>query len=72
MEHVTKLVVYLTDVRTREAVDRAMIAAFETVAGPLGDRMIAAMTAPVRNGGEVGPIHSAGLLIMDSQSWPYP
>ncbi|WP_245209267.1 RidA family protein [Rhizobium sullae] len=36
MEHVTKLVVYLTDVRTREAVDRAMIAAFETVARPAG------------------------------------
>ncbi|HEY0274887.1 MAG TPA: DUF1028 domain-containing protein, partial [Paenirhodobacter sp.] len=38
---------------------------------PLGDRLIAALRAGADAGGEAGPVHSAGLLIADRQSWPY-
>jgi uncharacterized Ntn-hydrolase superfamily protein len=52
-------------------VPAAMAAAFEGARGVLGDRLIAAMRAGVTAGGEAGAVHSAGLLIVDRQSWPY-
>lgn len=54
-----------------DGIPSAMIAAFERANGTLGDRLMAAMAAAVEAGGEAGPIHSAGLLIVDSQSWPF-
>ena len=54
-----------------EGVPAAMVAAFEAASGPLGDRLIAAMLAAVAEGGEAGPVHSAGLLIVHEQAWPY-
>lgn len=54
-----------------DGVPTAMIAAFEAAKGPLGDRLIAAMRAAVEAGGEAGPVRSAGLLVVDRQSWPY-
>ncbi|WP_374291930.1 DUF1028 domain-containing protein [Paenirhodobacter enshiensis] len=54
-----------------EGVPAAMVAAFECAKGTLGDRLIAAMQAGIALGGEAGPVHSAGLLIVDRQSWPY-
>lgn len=54
-----------------ESVPAALIAGFETAQGSLGDRLIAAMKAGLSAGGEAGPVHSAGLLIVDKQSWPY-
>ncbi|SFB14935.1 Uncharacterized conserved protein, Ntn-hydrolase superfamily [Rhizobium sp. NFR07] len=47
-----------------------MVAAFETSEGALGDRLIAAMQAGVAAGGEAGPVHSAGLLMVREVSWP--
>jgi uncharacterized Ntn-hydrolase superfamily protein len=47
-----------------------MVAAFETAAGPFGERLLAAMRAGHALGGEAGPIHSAGLLIVREVSWP--
>lgn len=52
-------------------VPAAMVAGFEAATGTLGDRLIAAMRAGVTAGGEAGPVHSAGMLIVDTQSWPY-
>lgn len=52
-------------------VPAAMVAAFEAAAGPLGDRLIAALRGGVAAGGEAGPVHSAGMTIADRQSWPY-
>lgn len=52
-------------------VPQAMIAGFEAATGALGDRLIAAMQAGLTAGGEAGPVHSAGLLIVDQHSWPY-
>lgn len=36
----------------------------------LGDRLIAALEAALAAGGEEGPVHSAGLLLVDDQTWP--
>lgn len=51
-------------------VPAAIVAGFETAEGHLGDRLIAAMRAGLAAGGEAGPVHSAGLLIVDKVSWP--
>lgn len=52
-------------------VPRTMIAAFEAAADlPLGDRLIAAMKAALAAGGEEGPVHSAGMLLVDEVAWP--
>lgn len=53
-----------------EAVPAAMVAAFEQASGPLAQRLLAAMKAALALGGEAGPIHSAGLKVVDTQSWP--
>ncbi len=47
----------------------AMIAGFGST-GDLGDRLIAALRAGRDAGGEAGPVHSAGLLMVADQSWP--
>ena len=52
-------------------VPAAMVAGYEAARGSLGDRLIAALTAGRNAGGEAGPVHSAGLLIVDQQAWPY-
>lgn len=48
----------------------AMVNAFEHHSGHLADRLIAAMQAGLRAGGEAGPVHSAALSIVDSPVWP--
>ena len=48
----------------------AMVDAFTKSNGHLGDRLLVAMKAALRLGGEEGPIHSAGLKIVDEVSWP--
>lgn len=54
-----------------DTIPAAMVTAFEAASGPLGDRLIAAMRAAVAAGGEAGPVHSAGMLIVDRAAWPY-
>ncbi len=51
-------------------IPNAMITAFETSTGHLGDRLIAALTAGLAAGGEAGPVHSAGMKIADKLDWP--
>ncbi|WP_430465698.1 DUF1028 domain-containing protein [Tabrizicola sp.] len=51
-------------------VPQAIVAGFEASSGHLGDRLIAAMRAGVAAGGEAGPVHSAGLRLVDKVSWP--
>lgn len=36
----------------------------------LGDRLIAALQAGLQAGGEAGPVYSAGLKVVSSESWP--
>lgn len=48
----------------------AMVRAFEGAMGHFGDRLLSAMKAALAAGGEAGPVHSAGLLIVREVSWP--
>ena len=51
-------------------VARAMGRAFESHSGELAERLLAAMDAGHEAGGEMGPVHSAGLEVTDQVSWP--
>ena len=51
-------------------VPQAMVAAFEVARGHLGDRLMTALLAGLKAGGEAGPVHSAGLKIADRLDWP--
>ncbi len=52
------------------SIPEAMIDAFHSASGHLGDRLITALSAALAAGGEAGPVHSAGLLLVDDVSWP--
>lgn len=52
-------------------VPERMVAAFLATADkPMGARLVAAMRAAVAAGGEAGPVHSAGLLVVRDVAWP--
>jgi uncharacterized Ntn-hydrolase superfamily protein len=51
-------------------VPRAMLRAYARSSGHLGSRLLAALRAGLDQGGESGPIHSAGLLVVRDLSWP--
>jgi uncharacterized Ntn-hydrolase superfamily protein len=51
-------------------VPQAIVDGFRASTGHIGDRLIAAMRAGVAAGGEEGPVHSAGMLLVDKVSWP--
>ncbi|KPP85156.1 MAG: hypothetical protein HLUCCO07_11090 [Rhodobacteraceae bacterium HLUCCO07] len=53
-----------------ESVPAAIVAGFEAADGHLGDRLIAAMREGLAAGGEAGPVHSAGIMIVDDVPWP--
>jgi uncharacterized Ntn-hydrolase superfamily protein len=48
----------------------AMIETFAAAPGHLADRLLAALQAGLAAGGEAGPVHSAGLLVVHEVSWP--
>lgn len=51
-------------------IPQVMAKAFKASEGYLADRLLVAMKAAVDAGGEEGPIHSAGMLLVDKVSWP--
>lgn len=53
-----------------DRVPQAMADAFSATRGHIAARLLAAMEAAVEAGGEEGPVHSAGLKIVDRVSWP--
>ncbi len=53
-----------------EGVPQAIVEGFQAAEGHIGDRLIAAMRAGLAAGGEAGPVHSAGMKIVDKVSWP--
>jgi uncharacterized Ntn-hydrolase superfamily protein len=54
-----------------DAVLSAMLAAFDAdPAAALGERLMTALEAALGTGGEEGPVHSAGLLVVAEQPWP--
>ena len=53
------------------AIPNRMVEAFLANAdAPLGDRLIGAMQAALAHGGEEGPVHSAGMLLVRDVDWP--
>jgi uncharacterized Ntn-hydrolase superfamily protein len=51
-------------------VPQAMLEAFARAGGHLGERLLRALRAGQDSGGEAGPVHSAGLLVVREVSWP--
>jgi uncharacterized Ntn-hydrolase superfamily protein len=47
-----------------------MVDGFATAEGALGDRLMAALACALAAGGEAGPVHSAGLLLVRDVPWP--
>jgi uncharacterized Ntn-hydrolase superfamily protein len=54
----------------RNDVPAAMVAAFDAATGHFGARLLAGLRAGALRGGEAGPVHSAGLLVVRDVSWP--
>ena len=55
---------------TSTAIPEKMVESFERAKGKhLGDRLIAAMRAALVGGGEEGPVHSVGMILVDRVSW---
>src|SRR5262245_33726405 len=55
---------------SHEEIPAKMVAAFQRAQGHLGDRLLTAMAAALAAGGEEGPVHSAGMLIVRDVPWP--
>lgn len=53
-----------------EGVPDAMMTAFTASSGAFAGRLVDALAAGRDAGGEAGPIHSAGLLVVRDLSWP--
>lgn len=53
-----------------DSVPQAIVDAYLASSGHIGDRLIAAMRAGLAAGGEAGPVHSAGMMIVDRVAWP--
>ena len=53
-----------------DGVPQAIVDGFLAASGHLGDRLIAAMRAGLSAGGEAGPVHSAGMMLVDKVPWP--
>ncbi len=51
-------------------VPAAMIEGFVNSSGHLADRLLDALDAGLAAGGEAGPVHSAALVVCDTQQWP--
>ncbi|MBF7688172.1 DUF1028 domain-containing protein [Acinetobacter rathckeae] len=51
-------------------IPEVMCQAFEHSEGSLAERLLLAMQAGVDAGGEAGPVHSAGVLVVDKVDWP--
>lgn len=53
-----------------DGVPKAIVDGFLAAGGHLGDRLVAALRAGLAAGGEAGPVHSAGLKLVDKVAWP--
>lgn len=53
-----------------ETIPQRMLDAFEKAEGSLAEKLMQALKAGAEAGGEAGPIHSAGLMVVDKVQWP--
>ena len=54
----------------KQEVPQVMVDAFHAASGSLAERLMTALKAGLAAGGEAGPVHSAGLLVVDKVEWP--
>ena len=47
-----------------------LVDAFHQASGSLAERLLIALQAGLDAGGEAGPVHSAGILVVDKLEWP--
>ena len=52
-----------------KGVPQAVVDGFQSSRGHIGDRLVEAMRAGLSAGGEAGPLHSAGMMIVDKVAW---
>lgn len=69
-EHAAPHVAAAGNLLANTTIPDVMVASFTETGGHLGDRLVAAMQAALAAGGEAGPVHSAGLLLVDRHEWP--
>jgi uncharacterized Ntn-hydrolase superfamily protein len=50
-------------------VPRRLVEAWLAADGPVETRLLAAFAAAMEEGGEAGPVHSAGLSVIDGSGW---
>jgi uncharacterized Ntn-hydrolase superfamily protein len=50
-------------------VPRRLVEAWLAADGPVEIRLLAALTAAIEEGGEAGPVHSAGLSVVNGSGW---
>ncbi len=55
---------------SNESIPQSIVDAYISSDGHIGDRLIAAMRSGLTAGGEAGPVHSAGMKIVDKMTWP--
>ncbi|WP_221793085.1 DUF1028 domain-containing protein [Oceanobacter mangrovi] len=60
----------LGNLLANDTIPAAMVAAFEAAEGPLAERLLTALEAGLAAGGEMGPLHSAGLKVSAASGWP--
>lgn len=53
-----------------EGVTQEMMYTFHSTQGCLAERLLTALKAGLKAGGEAGPVHSAGVLVVDKLEWP--
>ena len=69
-EHATTNAASAGNLLDNTTIPKTMVETFHATPGHLGDRLTAALQAGLNAGGEAGPVHSAGLLLVDNVSWP--
>ena len=55
---------------SNESIPQSIVDAFISSDGHIGARLITAMRSGLTAGGEAGPVHSAGMKIVDKMTWP--
>lgn len=53
-----------------DRIPQTMVEYFLSSNGHLGNRLLGAMRAGLEAGGEAGPVHSAGMMLVDKVAWP--
>ncbi|EJB8495729.1 DUF1028 domain-containing protein [Acinetobacter baumannii] len=54
----------------KKEIPQIMVETFHESTGSLAERLMTALKAGLAAGGESGPVHSAGLLVVDKMEWP--